>query len=119
MGLTRKFFLVRSLFAACLFSGATLAASGCVPRSYVGISLIPGAAPADLQALAMLARDGDQDAQLKLGIRYEEGVGVHRDRTRAARLYMSAARDIGGAQLIYTLSSGKKGEVTSVNLGPR
>ena len=41
------------------------------------------ALPPELQALAERARGGDQQAQLELGIAYEEGRGVAANRKRA------------------------------------
>jgi TPR repeat protein len=46
-----------------------------------------------LVALARLAAANDKQAQLELGIRFEEGIGVERDRDAARKLYRMAARD--------------------------
>jgi TPR repeat protein len=72
---------------------ASLALGACAaPSSYMGISLEPGAAASDLQDLARRAQAGDKQAQLDLGITYEEGRGVGVDLKRAERLFRIAAR---------------------------
>jgi hypothetical protein len=75
-------------FAAALALAIVL--TGCASPSYAGIPLTAGAADAELQSLAGRARAGDKDAQLELGIRYEEGRGVERDSESARRLYLSS-----------------------------
>ena len=62
--------------------------------------------PPELQALAERARGGDQQAQLELGIAYEEGRGVAADRKRAMKLYRMAAKDDPGTQWVYMPSPG-------------
>jgi hypothetical protein len=77
----------------CLASAA-LALPGCAgPSSYAGISFDPGAADPVLQALARRAQAADKEAQLQLGIRFEEGLGVERSRRHARLLYAKAAAD--------------------------
>lgn len=85
----------------CVFLALPLLAAACAPSSYMGISLREGAAPAELQQLAMRARAGDKQAQLDLGIRFEEGKGVPADRRWAAFLYFSAATGSDGSQWVY------------------
>lgn len=81
---------------------AALGLTACAPGDYyAGISRRPGVAPVDLPRLASRAQAGDQQAQLELGIRYEEGVGVPVDRKRAASLYRQAAADSGGPLWVY------------------
>lgn len=46
-----------------------------------------------LTALARLAEKNDKGAQLELGIRFEEGIGVPKDLDTARKLYRMAARD--------------------------
>src|SRR3546814_3291135 len=80
----------------------SLLASACAaPKSHYGISLAPGAAPAEVQDLARRAAAGDKHAQLDLGIRYEEGNGVPRDLKRARQLYRLAAPPSGGTMYVY------------------
>ena len=62
--------------------------------------------PPELQALAERARGGDQQAQLELGIAYEEGRGVAADRKQARKLYRMAAKDNPGTQWVYMPSPG-------------
>jgi len=93
---------------ACFLALLALAAvsSGCATNSYMGIALAPGAAPAGLQQLARRAQGGDKQAQLALGIRYEEGDGVAPDRRQAMTLYRLAARASGGTLWVYAPSPG-------------
>lgn len=102
-------------------AAALLALLACAaPRSYEGVSFAPDAAPAEIQALARAAAAGNKQAQLDLGIRYEEGNGVPRDLKRAERLYRRAASDTGGTTYVYTPPVGKhgKGMVLPMNKGP-
>lgn len=83
---------VRNAFASlCLLvTTAACAASD----SYMGIALTPGATAPEVQALAVRARNGDKQAQLALGVRFEEGRGgVIVDREKAKQLYGLAAED--------------------------
>ncbi|MEA3043722.1 MAG: hypothetical protein QOH47_1560 [Sphingomonadales bacterium] len=64
--------------------------AACAANSHAGISPAPGGAGPDLQALTRQAQAGDKQAQLELGIRYEEGRGVERDPARAERLYLTS-----------------------------
>jgi hypothetical protein len=84
------------------------------PRSYVGISLVPGAASEYLHNLARRAQAGDKQAQLELGIRYEEGRGVPQDTDRAHRLYYAASKDTGGLTWLYTPKVGANGQASTV-----
>jgi hypothetical protein len=109
--------MVRSAIPAAM----ALAMGGCAaPDSHAGIDLRPGAAAADLQQLARRAQAGDKQAQLELGIRYEEGLGVAIDVARAARLYRAAAADSSGTTQVYSPPVGRgRGQVISVRTGPR
>jgi hypothetical protein len=98
-----------------------LLSSCAAPSSYMGIGFAPGAASPELQALAQRARAGDKQAQLDLGIAFEEGRGVGVDLLRARKLYAQAAATTGGTTYIYAPASkkGGRGSVTPINLGPR
>lgn len=106
----------RSIGAALLFAGAA-----CASNSYMGISLVSGQASADLQNLARRAQIGDKQAQLDLGIRFEEGAGVPVDRKRATKLYRLAAIDSGGPVWVYipSVTEGRQGRVIQVGDGSR
>ena len=82
---------MRSMLAVSLAIAAPLGLAACVNSSYAGIPFATDAADPELQSLARLARSGDKHAQLKLGIRYEEGRGVPVDLERARDLYFDAA----------------------------
>lgn len=99
---------------------AILALSACASSEYMGISLKPGAAAAELQELARRAQAGDKQAQLELGIRYEEGRGVARDIAKARSLYRLAAADSGGPVWVYVPSvvAGQQGRVAQVGERP-
>lgn len=94
-------------------------ASGCATNQYMGISLKPGAADPAVQALATRASVGDKQAQLDLGIRLEEGVGVVANVDRAARLYSLAASESGGTLWVYLppVGNGSVGRVIPVERG--
>jgi TPR repeat protein len=87
----------------------------------MGIGFAPGAASTELQGLAMRAQAGDKQAQLDLGIAYEEGRGVSVDLLKARNLYRLASADTGGTTWVYVLGTRKSesGRVTPVDLGVR
>jgi len=101
-------FVDRIIIKLALLSAAALLTSSCASSQYMGLSLIPGEAPTDLQNLAARAHAGDKQAQLDLGIRFEEGRGVPRDRRKAIRLYEQAAADSGGTTWVYSPPVGKE-----------
>ncbi len=106
---------LRAAFVGC----AMLLSTACASHSYMGISLVSGQASPEVQELARRAQSGDKQAQLDLGIRFEEGRGVPKDEARAVKLYKQAASDSGGAQWIYVPSpgNGAKARVMSVQTG--
>lgn len=62
------------------------------PAGSLGWTAVPcDAVP--LTALARLAEQNNKSAQLELGIRFEEGIGVPKDIKQARKLYRMAARD--------------------------
>lgn len=88
--------------------------SGCAATGYAGIPLAAGAADPELQSLARRAQAGDKQAQLDLGIRYEEGRGVPVSPARAERLYRRAAQSSGGVQLVYVPAASPQGRGQTV-----
>ena len=93
---------LRGGLAAALALAALAALPACAsPSSYAGISLKPGAADPEIQALALRAQAGDKQAQLELGMLYEEGLRLPRDLDRARTLYKAAASDTGGTNYVY------------------
>lgn len=74
-----------------------------------------------LPQLASEAQGGSKEAQLELGIRFEEGRGVERDLGKAKKLYAKAASDSGGPIWVYSpaVGNGTKGRVIAVNSGPK
>jgi hypothetical protein len=74
-----------------------------------------------LTALASEAQGGSKQAQLELGIRFEEGRGVERDVSKARKLYGSAASDSGGTIWVYSppVGNGTSGRTIPVNTGPK
>jgi hypothetical protein len=98
-----------------------LALSACAaPTHYAGVDLRPGSADPTLQTLADRARMGSKQAQLELGIRYEDGIGLPIDRKRARQLYGLAAATTGGTIYVYQapVRKGGRGSVIPVNTGP-
>lgn len=110
-------FLARSLVSVTICAVAT----ACATSNYMGVSLAPGAAPAEVQRLAARAQSGDKYAQLELGERFEMGQGVAADRGRAIRLYRMAAGDSGGTKWVYSPPVGSEahGRVIPVDRRPR
>ena len=80
---------------------AALLMSGCASQQYMGVSLKPGGADPAVQALAARAQAGDKQAQLDLGIRFEEGAGTPGNIARAKALYRTAASPSGGPVWVY------------------
>ena len=105
---------------AALLAAAMLL-SGCASQQYMGVSLKPGGADPAVQALAARASIGDKQAQLDLGIRFEEGAGVARDLDTAKKLYRQAASDSGGTIWVYTppVGNGTSGRVVPVESGTK
>jgi hypothetical protein len=83
---------------AALLAAATLAACASQPARFEGISFASASHPLEVRALAERAAGGDKVAQLELGIRYEEGLGLPVSRRRAERLYGMAAEHSGGGR---------------------
>ena len=113
---------MRRLLLGAVTGAAIITLQACAaPSSYMGISLVAGAADPELQQLAYRAQAGDKQAQLELGIRFEEGRGVPVDAKRAMGLYRMAASDSGGTMWVYTPPVGNetKGRVMPINTGPR
>lgn len=89
------------------------------PSQYMGITLVSGAADPPLQSLAHRARAGDKRAQLELGVRFENGVGVPRDFVRARSLYRAAAQEGAGPMWIYSAPAGKGQVGRVIQISPR
>lgn len=109
----------RGLAYAALAAGLL---SGCAaPKSYMGVSLAPGSADPLMQDIARSARAGDKQAQLQLGIAYEEGRGVAPDLVQARKLYALAAAESGGTIWVYQPATrkGGAGRTVPVNMGPK
>lgn len=99
---------------ALLFGSA-----GCASNSYMGISLVPGAADPIVQSLAARAQSGDKQAQYRLGLLYEEGATVPLDILQAKKLYRSAASNSGGMLWVWSPAVGNTpGRTIAVNGGP-
>ena len=118
--------LRRSVARAASLLALPLALAACTaPTHYAGIDLRPesrnasGVSP-EVQALATRAQRGDKQAQLDLGIRYEEASGLPADPKRARQLYRMAAATTGGMIFVYQppAKKGGRGGVVPVNLGP-
>ncbi|WOE74577.1 hypothetical protein [Alterisphingorhabdus coralli] len=100
----------------------TLATGCAAPSSYYGIDLTAPTLTDDeraIQSLASRAQAGDKQAQLDLGIRFEEGRGVARDLKTARKLYERAAKDSGGLMWVYSppVGNGSSGRVVPLNTG--
>lgn len=95
---------------------ALLAAPACASTSYMGISMLPGEAAPEVQALAGRAREGDKQAQFDLGVRFEDGRGVPVNLRKAVKLYRYAASNTGGNRTIFVPDGGGVA-ATTVNSG--
>ena len=75
----------------------------------------------DLSRLALLASMDDKRAQLELGIRFEEGIGLPIDLDRARQLYGRAASASGGTLWVYSppVGNATSGRVIPIEQGPR
>jgi hypothetical protein len=112
--------ILRNMTLLCVLS--LFGAQGCAsPASYMGISLVSTEADPELQRQAYLAKGGDKQALLALGIRFEKGLGVARDLDKARKLYRQAAADSGGTIWVYSppVGNGTSGRVIPVNAGAR
>lgn len=74
--------------------------SGCAHKE--ACSSIVNYQSASLSKLACQASSGNKVAQLELGIRYENGIGVSRDVLKAERLYTRAARSDRSGRYVYS-----------------
>jgi hypothetical protein len=68
----------------------------------------------EVTALAARAEGGDKQAQLELGIRFEEGRGLHINLKQAERWYRRAATTKGGTKMVYIPSSRPGGAAMTV-----
>lgn len=112
-----EFQRVAPRLAAGLTLGASALVGGCTaPPSYMGLNLNASDLPAEPRDLALRAQAGDKEAQLYLGIAFEEGRGVARDLGRARRLYALATSCSGGLLRVYVLLviPSQAGRVTQV-----
>lgn len=111
---------LRDAFAAVLTLVATAFLGACNTSNYMGIALTPGAVEPALQQLALRARDGDKQAQLELGIAFEEGRGVPVRLGNAVALYRSASLPTGGTNMIFVPdAAGRTISAVPVDSGPR
>jgi hypothetical protein len=62
-----------------------------------------------VEILQLRARRGDRNAQLELGIRYEEGRGVDLNLDTAEHWYRRAARDVARPSQVYSPAVGPHG----------
>lgn len=101
--------------------GAMLAEIGMMSQQ-LGIDRGPSGVEAmSRHQLARLASDGMKNAQLELGIRFEEGLGVEQDFAKAKKLYALAAADSGGTLWIYQppVGNGTTGQTVPIDMGPK
>ena len=100
--------------ALCLAACGTLVRDGLV-HNYMGV---PFDAPETSPEIADLARRslaGDKQAQLDLGIAFEEGRGVELNLNKARKLYQLAASDSGEPVMVYVPGvGGVAGRVTQI-----
>lgn len=98
--------------------GLALVLTGCAHQSTACAGVGGG-------SMACRAAEGDQLAQLRLGMAYELGIGVPRDEVAAARLYHQAARlyhqaaaFVSGTTYVYSPPVGRSaGRVIPIRTG--
>lgn len=92
----------------------------CSSQAFMGIPLTGGSDPT-LRSLAQRAMAGDKQAQLDLGIVYEEGLGTPVNIAKAKKLYRLASTDSGGTLWVYSppVGNGTNGRVIPVDNGPK
>jgi TPR repeat protein len=74
---------------------------------------------ASLEALACDIKRGDKQAQLELGKRYEQGLGITQDYKQARNLYEQAARTLPNTIYVYSPPGGteRAGRVIPISSG--
>ena len=113
----------QKLKALCAATALAALSACAAPSSYMGIAFAPvaaaGSGQSEIQSLARRAQAGDKQAQLELGIRFEEGRGVSQDLERARKLYTKAATSSGGLKWIYSppVGNGTKGRIIPLDTG--
>lgn len=122
LALPRSIISGTPLWLLCAGLAAGLGGCAGISGKYAGIDLnapAPTAEAAEVQGLARNAQAGNKQAQLDLGIRFEQGLGVERDLSKAKELYRQAASDSGGTIWVYTppVGNGTNGRVVPVNSG--
>ena len=90
---------------ALIFSSNSLAQSG---SDWANASL------AEVQSAA---KGGLKTAQYELGRRYEEGIGLERDTSKARKWYKKAARDTVGRNFVYSGPVGSEQHGRAIEVG--
>lgn len=108
--------LALRLAAAIALTAAGLTGGCAASSTYMGLDLTTPNVPVELRELARWAQAGDKQAQLELGIAFEEGRGVGRNLGKARRLYAQAASNSGGPMWVYVppVVPGQAGRVMQV-----
>lgn len=96
----------RFAWVALLVPALYLTACGTLVRdrlvhSYMGIPFDASETSPEIAALASRSLAGDKQAQLDLGIAFEEGRGVGPDLDKAQKLYQLAASESSGPVTVY------------------
>lgn len=92
--------------------------SACAGNTYMGIPLAPGRTNVELQRTAILAKNGDKEAQLELAARFESGDGVPRSAVKSARLKYNALSPKSGVAAIFVPQANGSIMRTPVYVGP-
>lgn len=79
---------------------------------------MPDFSERNYEDLEKIARKGQKQAQLELGRRYEEGVGVERDICKAVKWYKLAAQDSVHRNLVYSGPVGSERYGRAIEVGP-
>ena len=91
--------------AAIIFSSASSAQSG---SDWIGTNLVD---------VEKAAKSGVKQAQFELGRRYEEGIGIGRDASKARKWYKKAAQDSVDRKFVYSGPVGSEQHGRAIEVG--
>ncbi|WP_133495217.1 hypothetical protein [Stakelama pacifica] len=107
---------------ALLAPALALAGCGAMIRdhlihSYMGVPFDASQTSPEVAALARRSLTWDKQAQLDLGIAFEEGRGVESDLDKARTLYRLTASESGGPVLVHVSGIGnERGQIVQVGM---
>lgn len=98
---------------------ASLTLSACASSIYAASPLAMASTDPAVGNPVVRARSGDKHAQFDLGVRFETGDGVEKNRAQAIALYRQAASSSGGILWVWSPAVGNvPGRTIPINQGP-